>query len=107
MPLWTKGMGLLHLISEVFGLAQYDFTSAGVAEVQQEKRLKQMLEQKKEMEAILPANMKSITSTDSLARIGIFKGQKDSELQTLKANLAAVKGIQGNTSGLIPAIENA
>ncbi len=47
------------------------------------------------------------TSADSLARIGIFKGQKDSELQTLKANLAATQAIQGNTSGLIPAIENA
>ena len=46
-------------------------------------------------------------TTDSLARIGIFKGQKDSELQTLKANLAAVQSIQGNTSGLIPAITNA
>jgi len=46
-------------------------------------------------------------STDSLARIGIFKGQRDSELQTLKANLAAVQEIRGNTSGLIPAIANA
>ena len=48
-----------------------------------------------------------LSSSDALARIGIFKGQKDSELQTLKANLAAVQSIQGNTSGLIPAITNA
>jgi hypothetical protein len=48
-----------------------------------------------------------LSSSDALARIGIFKGQRDSQLQTLKANLAAVQGIQGNTSGLIPAITNA
>ena len=47
------------------------------------------------------------TPADSLARIGIFKGRGDSELQTLKANLAAVQSIQGNTNGLIPAITNA
>jgi len=113
MPWWTKGGGLLSLIGAGAAWWQYDSTSAGVAEVQQEKRLKQMLDQKKEMEAaeleasVLQANMKSVASTDSLARIGIFKGQRDSELQTLKANLAAVQSIQGNTSGLIPAIENA
>ena len=48
-----------------------------------------------------------LSSSDSLARIGIFKGQKDSELQTLKANLAATQAIQGNTTNLIPTIENA
>jgi len=113
MPWWTKLGATSNLIGAALGLSQYDFTSAGVAEVQQEKRLKQMLDQKKELEAaeleasVLQANMKSITSTDSLARIGIVKGQRDSELQTLKANLAAVQSIQGNTSGLIPAITNA
>ena len=45
--------------------------------------------------------------SDSLARIGVFKGQADSQLQTLKANLAATRGIQGNTTNLIPTIENA
>lgn len=48
-----------------------------------------------------------LSSFDSLARIGIFKGQADSQLQTLKANLAATRGIQGNTTNLIPTIENA
>jgi hypothetical protein len=46
-------------------------------------------------------------TTDSLARIGIFKGQRDSELQTLKASLAVQRGIQVNTDGLISAVTNA
>ena len=83
MPWWTKLGATSTMIGAALSLGQYDSTSAGVAEVQQEKRLKQMLDQKKELEAaeleasVLQANMKSITSTDSLARIGIFKGQKD------------------------------
>jgi hypothetical protein len=36
-------------------------------------------------------------TVDSLARIGIFKGARDSELQTLKASLAVQQQIQGNT----------
>jgi len=47
------------------------------------------------------------TPSDALTRIGLFKGGADSQLQTLKANLAAVQSIQGNTNGIIPAIENA
>jgi hypothetical protein len=113
MPWWTKGSGLLNLIGAGAAWWQYDSTSAGVAEVQQEKRLKQMLDQKKELEAaeleasVSPAKMKALTSTDFLTRIGIFKGGSDSQLQTSKANLAAVQAIQGNTNGMIPAITNA
>ena len=47
------------------------------------------------------------TSTDSLARIGIFKGRADSELQTLKASLIVQRSIKSNTDGLITAIETA
>ena len=46
-------------------------------------------------------------TTDSLARIGIFKGRSDSELQTLKASLIVQRGIQVNTDGLISAVTNA
>jgi len=46
-------------------------------------------------------------TADSLSRIGIFKGQRDSELQTLRASLIVQRGIQTNTNGMIGAIENA
>ena len=113
MPWWTKLGATSTLIGAALSLSQYDSTSAGVAEVQQEKRLKQMLDQKKELEAaeleasISPAKMKALTSTDFLTRIGLFKGGSDSQLQTLKASLAAQNGIHANTNGLISAIENA
>ena len=48
-----------------------------------------------------------LSTSDVLTRIGLFKGGADSQAQTLRANLAAVQAIQGNTSGLIPAITNA
>ena len=49
-----------------------------------------------------------IKSTDNLARIGIFKGQKASELQTLKASLEAQRETARNTGRpLINAIINA
>lgn len=47
------------------------------------------------------------TASDALTRIGLFKGGADSQIQTLKANLAATRAIQGNTDNLIPTIENA
>ena len=47
------------------------------------------------------------TPSDALTRIGLFKGGADSQLQTLKANLASTQAIQGNTTNLIPTIENA
>ena len=49
-----------------------------------------------------------IRSGDSMARIGIFKGQRASELQILKATLEAQKETAKNTGRpLIDAITNA
>jgi hypothetical protein len=43
-----------------------------------------------------------------LTRIGLFKGQRDSELQTMKAQLEQQRRIATNTGQpLIQAIENA
>ena len=89
-----------------YALAQADFGAGGEA-------FEEYWNKMSELQGLMFRNaeqsqaMTRQTTTDSLARIGIFKSQRDSELQTLKANLAAVQGIQGNTSGLIPAITNA
>ena len=92
-----------------YALAQADFGAGGQA-------FEEYWNKMSELQGLMFKNAEQATqaqaitrqaTTDSLARIGIFKGQKDSELQTLKANLAAVQSIQGNTSGLIPAITNA
>jgi hypothetical protein len=45
--------------------------------------------------------------SDSLARIGLFKSGRDSQLQTMRASLAVQKGIQTNTDGLKDIIFNA
>ena len=45
--------------------------------------------------------------SDSLARIGLFKSGRDSQLQTMRASLAVQKGIQTNTDGLKDIICNA
>ena len=91
-------------------IMQYDFDTVAVAQAQ----FKQEMEQLLRLGFAGPAGVgvgggagAGNNISDSLARIGIFKGQADSQLQTLKANLAAVQSIQGNTSGLIPAITNA
>ena len=47
------------------------------------------------------------TPSDALTRIGLFKGGADSQLQTLKASLAAQRGTELNTTGLISAVTNA
>ena len=45
--------------------------------------------------------------SDSLARIGLFKSGRDSQLQTMRASLAVQKGIKTNTDGLKDIIYNA
>tara|TARA_R110000824_G_scaffold323219_2_gene510148 strand:+ start:4666 stop:5910 length:1245 start_codon:yes stop_codon:yes gene_type:complete len=69
----------------------------------------------KQMEALLGGSVmkpqQEATSmrgfSDSLARIGLFKSGRDSQLQTMKASLAVQKGIQTNTTGLKDVIFNA
>mgnify|MGYP003133010893 CR=1 FL=1 len=48
-----------------------------------------------------------LRATDALTRIGLFKTGADSQLQTLKASLAAQRGTELNTTGLISAVTNA
>jgi len=45
--------------------------------------------------------------SDSLARIGLFKSGRDSQLQTMRASLAVQRGIKTNTDGLKDIIYNA
>jgi hypothetical protein len=92
-----------------YALAQADFGAGGKAFEDYWNKMSELtgLTFEKSEQAAAQQAITRQASTDSLARIGIFKGQKDSELQTLKANLAAVQSIQGNTNGLIPAITNA
>ena len=92
-----------------YALAQADFGAGGEAFEDYWNKMSELtgsMFEKSEQAAETQAITRQ-ASTDSLARIGIFKGQRNSELQTLKANLAAVQAIQGNTNGMIPAIENA
>jgi len=94
-----------------YAVAQADFGAGGKAFEDYWNKMSElagsMFKQSEQATEIQAQAITRQASTDSLARIGIFKGQKDSELQTLKANLAAVRSIQGNTNGLIPAITNA
>ena len=98
-------------IGMAYAVGQADFGAGGKAFEDYWNKMSElagsMFKQSEQATEIQAQAITRQASTDSLARIGIFKGQKDSELQTLKANLAAVRSIQGNTNGLIPAITNA
>ena len=94
-------------IGFAYALGQMDPSAGGAAYDQYQKNMEALMNLSFGGGGAAVEGVRGRIPTDALARIGIFKGQKDSELQTLKANLAAVQSIQGNTNGLIPAITNA
>ena len=98
----------------VGAMMQYDWTAAGVAREQFKQQMAQLLGLSftgpggavaGAVGGSQPIGM--LRASDALTRIGLFKSGADSQLQTLKASLAAQRGTQQNTNGIISAITNA
>ena len=92
-----------------YAIAQADFGAGGKAFEDYWNKMSELtglMFEKSEQAAVQQAtSMRGFS--DSLARIGLFKSGRDSQLQTMRASLAVQKGIKTNTDGIKDIIFNA